>query len=606
MPNLPTDKFELLDFRDILIEQRDAARAAGDTAKVEDLTKRINIAQEAIDRIALEGLQRLSAILNDLRLKLESLQQSVEDWPFGTAEAPADHERPFREDNLQDNDFEDQGPSSDAPETAPVPPGTVPVVSPGWSENYLQLWGTMEISDSWDRTARRICEKIIANQHRYAKAVDGTNVPWWFVCVVHAMECSLRFDQHLHNGDPLTGRTKRVPRDRPASGVPPFSWEESARDALEHDRLLGVTDWSLANVLFHWHRYNGINNAYKRNGIPTPYLWSGTQHYRKGKYVADGKFDPNAVSKQVGAAVLLKTLVNLGAVSIETGGSISANPEAASGSTETVDLPLAGPEFAHVKKELDYPGNLAAGDGGSGSSQARKSKVKQVQEWLTIHNFDTGIDGDFGSSTEKQLKRFQMASGRVATGVLDEETWVLLTLPMRRALAKTDHDGALFEDAVVRIAHQHIQQRPEEVGGNNRGPWVRLYMRGKQGSAQKWCAGFVCFVVAQAARDLNRSMPFRRQVGVDQLVGDAKSDERFIRGTTLSDEQKRRSALRPGFLFVNRRTSTDWTHVGIIFEVDGADFDTLEGNTDNAGGVDGANAKIGNRSYTRKDFLKLL
>ena len=142
MPNLPTDKFELLDFRDILIEQRDAAQAAGDTAKVEDLTKKINIAQEAIDRIALEGLQRLSAILNDLRLKLESLQQSVEDWPFGTAEAPADHERPFREDNLQDNDFEDQGPSSDAPEPAPVPPGTVPVVSPGWSENYFRQLGS--------------------------------------------------------------------------------------------------------------------------------------------------------------------------------------------------------------------------------------------------------------------------------------------------------------------------------------------------------------------------------------------------------------------------------------------------------------------------------
>ena len=40
----------------------------------------------------------------------------------------------------------------------------------------------------------------------YAAAVAGMPVPWWFVAVVHCMECSMRFDQHLHNGDPLSGR----------------------------------------------------------------------------------------------------------------------------------------------------------------------------------------------------------------------------------------------------------------------------------------------------------------------------------------------------------------------------------------------------------------
>jgi lysozyme family protein len=37
-------------------------------------------------------------------------------------------------------------------------------------------------------------------------------------------------------------------------------------------------------------------------------LWSFCNLYEKGKYVADGKYDPNAVSKQCGAGVMLKTL----------------------------------------------------------------------------------------------------------------------------------------------------------------------------------------------------------------------------------------------------------------------------------------------------------
>lgn len=608
MTEFPRDRFELLDFRDLLMEKRIAALAAGETAEAGRVDKEITEVQNAISRIALEGLARLAAILNDLRSKLEALRQQVLTWPFGDSEAPVDHEQPFRDNMLPDNDFEDTGPGQPTPEptSAPVPSGTIPSVSAGWASNYQQLWDTMEISASWVETARRVAEKIVAKQSRYAKAVSGTNVPWWFVAVVHCMECSMRFDQHLHNGDPLTGRTRRVPAGRPAAGTPPYNWEDSARDALEYDRLLGVSDWSLVSLLYHWHRYNGINNAYKRNNIPTPYLWSGCQHYRKGKYIADGEFDPNAVSKQVGAAVLLRTLIDMGAVALTQDGTVIGAPTAAAGLVATLNLPLPGSTFAHVEKELAFPGALAKGHGGPGSGKAEKAKVRQVQEWLTQHGFDTPIDADFGSSTEKQLQRFQSALGRESTGVLDAETWVLLTNPLRQALAPIAHPpGSSLEGALIRVAKQHILQKPVEVGGNNEGPWVRLYMEGRQGTAYRWCAGFVCFIVAQAARDLGVPLPFKRQEGVDELVADAKKSARFIQGLSLGAPFKRRSLLSPGTLFVIRRTSKDWTHVGIVLDTNDEDFDTLEGNTDGAGGVDGANAKIGNRAYKSKDFVRL-
>ncbi|MEP2981597.1 MAG: peptidoglycan-binding protein [Lentilitoribacter sp.] len=607
MSGFPTDRFALLNYRDELETKKQAAVAAGNNNDAGRLEKEINLVQMTLSKLAMEGLANLAGDLGKLRAELEALRSIALEWPFGDQEAPIDHERSFRSDTLPDNDFEDEGPDKPAPAPKPVPIEKVPKVSEGWSQNYNQLWKNMTISDDWSKKSERICEKIIANQARYAAAVQGTKVPWWFIAVLHSMECSLRFDQHLHNGDPLIGRTKQVPKGRPPASSPPFTWEESARDALEYDRLLRVEDWSLASVMYHWHRYNGINNAYKRNGIPTPYLWSGSQHYRKGKYVADGKFDANAISLQVGAAVLLKALDELGVVKIKGQDPIVGTAETASGSRSTINLPLPGAAFKHIKSELGFHGTLKIGDGGTGTSRTEKDKVRKVQEWLVIAGLHTSIDGDYGHSTEKQIRRFQELNGRAATGILDEETWVRLSNPIRRALAPIDHGAsASFEQAILNVARQHIAQKPEEVGGNNKGPWTRLYMEGKQGSAQKWCAGFVCFTVAQAMRDLDERLPFKRQVGVDQLVEDAKSTGRFIRGSDLTTPAKRRSVLREGMLFVVRRTSTDWTHVGIVANINDDDFDTLEGNTDNAGGVDGANAKVGNRAYKRKDFIRLI
>jgi lysozyme family protein len=53
--------------------------------------------------------------------------------------------------------------------------------------------------------------------------------------------------------------------------------------------------------------YNGF--GYRRRGVPTPYLWSFSNIYESGKFVLDGKFDPNAVSKQCGAALMLKAVL---------------------------------------------------------------------------------------------------------------------------------------------------------------------------------------------------------------------------------------------------------------------------------------------------------
>jgi lysozyme family protein len=71
-----------------------------------------------------------------------------------------------------------------------------------------------------------------------------------------------------------------------------------------------VGSWSLARVLHEFERYNGM--GYRRMGKATPYLWSFSNLYEKGRYVREHEYDPEAVSKQCGAALMIKTLVDQG------------------------------------------------------------------------------------------------------------------------------------------------------------------------------------------------------------------------------------------------------------------------------------------------------
>ena len=140
----------------------------------------------------------------------------------------------------------------------------------------------------------------------YASAGSDLRIPWYFIGILHAMESGFNFGGHLHNGDPLTARTVHVPAGRPLTGSPPFTWIDSARDALMFEGLQHETEWTLPRVLYLFERYNGM--GYRKRGVPSPYLWSFSNIYSKGKFVADGHFDANAVPAQCGAAVMLKAL----------------------------------------------------------------------------------------------------------------------------------------------------------------------------------------------------------------------------------------------------------------------------------------------------------
>jgi lysozyme family protein len=171
---------------------------------------------------------------------------------------------------------------------------------------YQTLFDTCLVAPPHAPEIESTTTKIAKNQARYESVGDPLDIPWFFVGVTHCMEGSLDFKTHLHNGDPLTARTVQVPKGRPEKGNPPFTWEESAADALTLEKFAGLDDWSLTSILYRFEKFNGF--GYRPHHINSPYLWSFSNQYTQGKFAADGVFSPVLVSKQCGAAVLLRRL----------------------------------------------------------------------------------------------------------------------------------------------------------------------------------------------------------------------------------------------------------------------------------------------------------
>lgn len=174
-------------------------------------------------------------------------------------------------------------------------------------DDYLELWDSCRIEPPRAGEVAWYRARLLRGRPRYEEVAAATGAPWWFIGIVHALEASFNFDGHLHNGDPLSARTKQVPRGRPSRWNPPTDWSSSAIDAIAYAGNAGIGEWDVANALFRFERYNGF--GYRPRGIPSPYLWSFSNHYKMGKFVADGQFSPTAVSRQCGAAVMLKALI---------------------------------------------------------------------------------------------------------------------------------------------------------------------------------------------------------------------------------------------------------------------------------------------------------
>jgi hypothetical protein len=226
-------------------------------------------------------------------------------------------------------------------------------------------------------------------------------------------------------------------------------------------------------------------------------------------------------------------------------------------------------------------------------------KVKLIQEWLCLHGVQVSTDGDFGPASDAAVKQFQKQAKLKPDGVVGPKTFAKLIKPMSDALKPIAATGKSLGQMVVLYAQQHFRQSPREIGGQNRGPWVRLYMDGNEGEQWAWCGGFTCFVLKQAAATLEVTLPIVASFSCDSLAASAKQRKVFLSEASASDRAK----LAPGSFFLLRRTPTDWVHTGIVTNVAAETIRTIEGNTNDDGSREGYEVCQRIRGYGSKDFI---
>jgi lysozyme family protein len=210
-----------------------------------------------------------------------------------------------------------------------------------------------------------VAARLVSRKARYQAISAKTGVPWFVIAVIHEREAGADpgFGSNIANGQPWSKVTTIVPEGRG-----PFqSFEDAAYDALVNCAPYAGKwkDWSAGGTLTLLEQYNGL--GYANRGLPSPYIWSGTDQYAKGKYVRDGVFDANAIDKQLGCAGLLLAMQTLDASVSFTGAVpvvISAKPAA---------VPVTPEDHAKVG------GAVVVATGTAGAAAAAQSGASPVE-----------------------------------------------------------------------------------------------------------------------------------------------------------------------------------------------------------------------------------
>ena len=220
--------------------------------------------------------------------------------------------------------------------------------------------------------------------------------------------------------------------------------------------------------------------------------------------------------------------------------------------------------------------------------------VIELQNLLRSAGLAVTVDGAFGPKTQAAVKAFQAQHldmhGRPLTvdGVVGPVTWWSLRhagAPVQpqavidyTTMPPESLGGSPCGRAALAAAIGELKASAREVGGNNRGPWVKKYLHGIVDEGNSWCAAFVSWCYSQ----IPLGMPFEYCVGARGVLREFK-EEGWARapGTGYLPE--------PGDVVVWWRVKADgWQgHAGLVHHCADGILYTLEGNkTDRVAGFD--------------------
>lgn len=214
--------------------------------------------------------------------------------------------------------------------------------------------------------------------------------------------------------------------------------------------------------------------------------------------------------------------------------------------------------------------------------------VGTLQQLLAVRGFPVTANGVFNASTARAVRAFQSQNldqhGQplVVDGVAGPLTWWSLEHPkpfLKPPVAidftvMPGRGGSRTGRAALAAAIGELKADAREIGGNNRGPFVRKYLE-PAGIAEgnSWCASFVGWCFLQASHGDPGRMPFPYTPGARSLLAEFKRN-----GWAHAPGSGYRS--QPGDVVVWWRVSLNgWLgHAGLVHSTRDGMLYTIEGN----------------------------
>ncbi|WP_426700927.1 CHAP domain-containing protein [Rhodanobacter sp. Col0626] len=216
------------------------------------------------------------------------------------------------------------------------------------------------------------------------------------------------------------------------------------------------------------------------------------------------------------------------------------------------------------------------------------SQVRQLQKLLVQRGYPADINGAFDTKTWQAARAFQTQNldqhGQplVVDGVVGPLTWWSLQnpKPFIRTPTAVDYSvlpargGSKRGRAALAAAIGELKANAREIGGDNRGAFVRKYLApAGLDEGNSWCAGFVSFCFMQAAGGDRKAMPFAYTASARTLLAEFKDN-----GWASAPGSGYTPV--PGDIVVWWRVSlAGWLgHVGLVHSVQDGMLYTIEGN----------------------------
>jgi lysozyme family protein len=267
--------------------------------------------------------------------------------------------------------------------------------------HYAQQIASMKIEPDRIKELDQDCEILLKEKAAFVELSDRTpnRTPAAFIMAVAMREMSGNTRCFLGNGQALSRRTTITPKGLGPWLQPyPENFIQGGLLALHIDGIDKITQWSLPRAAYESEALNGF--GYMSKGIPSPYVFGGTNIQRKGKYVSDGNYDPNTMDTQLGTLTIIERLFDLDA-SLKFGDVIA----------KVEDAPPLVPVVP-----------VGIGGGINVFLLQQRLNVKRVS------GTPLQVDGNFGRATTRAVKSFQFINHLSVDGLVGPKTIKALQL----------------------------------------------------------------------------------------------------------------------------------------------------------------------------------